>query len=281
MRYRVLRFPGFRAKAFTLSFDDREYDDVRLAQMFHQYGMKCTFNISSIRFAQDPNEPHRKVTLEEAKQYYYPLGHEVAVHGLRHISPYQSSSPVMIHELLEDRIGLENIFGRIITGLAYPDDGRNTPEMTRRLADMGFHFCRCLAPDDTFSLPTDWLNLRPTTKHNSRYMPELLDKFLELNIFDKYISQRESKWFYMWGHSHELRGQNNWEIIDQVGEKVAGHDEIWFATNSEICEYVRAYQQMQFSADDHIAYNPTHYTIYLEVDKENVAIAPGETKFFS
>ena len=281
MRYRVLRFPGFLPKAFTLSFDDGSTDDIRLAQTLLHYGLKCTFNISSGRFAEEGGPMPRKITLKEAHDIYYPLGHEVAVHGLRHISPYQSSPAVMIRELLEDRIGLERIFDRLILGLAYPDDGRTTPEMTRRLADMGFHYCRCGAYDDSYNLPADWLNLHPTTKHNAPDMLQKLDKFLALDPLSMYISQRESKWFYMWGHSHELRGQNNWEIIDEVGKRVQGNPSIWFATNSEICEYVRAYKQVLFAADDSFAYNPTQTTIYLEVDKVNVVIHPGETVHFN
>ena len=142
MRYRFLRFPGFKTKAFTTSWDDGSVDDIRLVEMFNQYGIKATFNISSARFSNDPDAFPRPLTKEEALRIYIPNGHEVAVHGLRHISPYQSAPPVMIRELLEDRIGLEHMFDRLICGLAFPDDGRTNDDLIRRLRDMGFHYCR-------------------------------------------------------------------------------------------------------------------------------------------
>lgn len=280
MRYRFLRFPGFKTKAFTASFDDGSVDDIRLVEMFNKYGIKGTFNISSARFAENAEEFPRKLTKEEALSIFIPHGHEVAVHGLRHISPYQSAPPVMIRELLEDRIGLEKMYDRLVQGLAFPDDGRTSPEIQSRLKDLGFHYCRCLSTDPSFELPVNWLELRPTTKFNHPEAISLLDKFLEMPILDKYISQRASKWYYVWGHSHELRGQDNWYLIDEMGKRVQNHPDVWLATNGEIYDYVHAYKSLQFSADDSFCYNPTHYTLYLEVDKENIVIGPGETYHF-
>ena len=281
MRYRFLRFPGFKTKAFTASFDDGSVDDIRLVEMFNQYGIKGTFNISSARFSDKPEDFPRALTKEEAMKIFIPNGHEVAVHGLRHISPYQSAPPVMIRELLEDRIGLEKMYDRLIQGLAFPDDGRTSDDLVRRLQDLGFHYCRCLSYDPSFNLPEDWLRLQPTVKFNAPNAIELLDQFLELPILDKYISQRASKWYYFWGHSHELRGQDNWYIIDEMGKRVQNHPDVWLATNGEIYDYVHAYKSLQFSADDSFCYNPTHYTLYLEVDKVNIIIHPGETYHFN
>lgn len=277
MRYRFLRFPDFRFKAVTFSFDDGHTDDIRLVEGMNRYGLKGTFNISSARFSEEATPGPRILTKEEALDLYYPNGHEVAVHGLRHISPFMSASPVMLREMLEDRVGLEKIFDRVIVGSAFPDDGRTSPELQGRMRDMGFGYCRCLAPDPSFSLPQNWLALQPTTKHNYAKRGELIEAFLNYDVTDLYIAHRASKWFYTWGHSHEFRRDDNWEIVDEFGQKLGGRDDIWYATNTEIYRYVKAYEALQFSADESIVYNSTLYTIYMEVDKQNVAIKPGET----
>ena len=93
MRYRFLRFPGFKTKAFTTSWDDGSVDDIRLVEMFNKYGIKATFNISSARFSDKPEDFPRALTKEEALAIYIPNGHEVAVHGLRHISPTNPLPP--------------------------------------------------------------------------------------------------------------------------------------------------------------------------------------------
>ena len=40
-------FPGGKAKAFTLSYDDGVESDFRLADLMRKYGVKGTFNVNS------------------------------------------------------------------------------------------------------------------------------------------------------------------------------------------------------------------------------------------
>lgn len=280
MRYRHLRFPAFRTKAFTMSFDDGMTDDIRLVNIMGKYGLKGTFNISSAKLDEDGTAPFpRRITASEAKDLYLPAGHEVAVHGLRHISPYLSTSPVRIREMLEDRIGLERIFGQLVFGMALPDDGRTTPEMIEEFRSLGFHYCRGLTYRDDFAIPDDFMYLGPTVKFNHPTLDEKLDRFFAADPNKEYISHRDPLLFYMWGHSHELRGQDNWYIIDEVGEKLQGHDEVWLATNGEIVEYVRAWRALESSADGSILRNNTVTTLYMEVDRQNMIIRPGDTLY--
>lgn len=44
-RFDTLLFPGAKAKAFTLSYDDGVRQDIRLAALFRKYNVKGTFNI--------------------------------------------------------------------------------------------------------------------------------------------------------------------------------------------------------------------------------------------
>ncbi|MDE6674151.1 MAG: polysaccharide deacetylase, partial [Acetatifactor sp.] len=39
-------FPGGRAKALTMSYDDGKLSDVRLLEIFNRYGIKGTFNLN-------------------------------------------------------------------------------------------------------------------------------------------------------------------------------------------------------------------------------------------
>ena len=42
-----IRFPDWKAKAVTFSYDDGVLEDVKLVELFNQYGVKGTFNINS------------------------------------------------------------------------------------------------------------------------------------------------------------------------------------------------------------------------------------------
>ena len=48
MRRRFLRFPGFKLKALTLSYDDGVRQDKRFISILNKHGIKCTFNINFI-----------------------------------------------------------------------------------------------------------------------------------------------------------------------------------------------------------------------------------------
>ena len=50
MRYKFLRFPGGKSKAVTLSYDDGVVEDLKLADLLADYGMKCTFNLTGTKF---------------------------------------------------------------------------------------------------------------------------------------------------------------------------------------------------------------------------------------
>ena len=63
---------------------------------------------------------------------------------------------------------------------------------------------------------------------------------------------------------------------EQICEKVAGKEDIWYATNMEIYEYVTAYQSLVYSADGSRIYNPTLKTIWMERDEKLYCIQSGE-----
>lgn len=50
-------------------------------------------------------------------------GHEIAVHGELHKAPGMVRPIDGIKDVLNCRLGLESMFGRIIRGMAYPDSG--------------------------------------------------------------------------------------------------------------------------------------------------------------
>ena len=81
----------------------------------------------------------------------------------------------------------------------------------------------------------------------------------------------------MWGHSYEFDRDNNWELLEELCGILGGHEDIWYATNMEIWEYVNAYNSLVFSADSTIVYNPTLYKIWFNVDGTDYAVEPGQT----
>ena len=120
-----LRFPGGRAKALTLSYDDGVEQDIRLIEIMRAHGLKGTFNLNSGLIAPEgtaypAGQVHRRMTLSQMARLYPDNGMEVAVHGLTHPFLEQLPQGALAYEIVQDRKNLEDIYGGIVRGMAYP-----------------------------------------------------------------------------------------------------------------------------------------------------------------
>ena len=118
MKYFFLRFPEGKFKALTLSYDDGVRADERFSKTLNKYGIKCTFNINSAFVGQRDN-----LTFDELQTLLLDCGHEVAVHGERHMAPGIVPPVRGMADVINCRLTLERELGRIVRGMAYPDSG--------------------------------------------------------------------------------------------------------------------------------------------------------------
>ena len=285
MHYRFLRFPGGKAKAVTFSYDDGCRHDIRLANTLTEYKIRCTFNINSGFFGKDENGWY--LTAEEIRRHIVDAGHEIAVHGKMHMAPGLSRPLDCIQDMLNCRLELEEIYDRIVRGMAYPDSGitnlqneASYDNIRRYLQDLGIVYARTLGGDnDLFRLPSDWMAWMPTAHHVNGKLMEYADKFLSIDPDQEnlYYPNRYPRLFYLWGHSFEFENNKNWELLDAICEKLGGHEDIWYATNMEIYEYVQAYNALVFSANGQKVYNPTLMTVWFRTDAKVYRVDPGQT----
>ncbi len=282
MKYCFLRYPEGKYKALTLSYDDGQYYDKRLIETANNHGISVTLNINSSILSEKDGE--FILSVSELKDILSSGNHEVAVHGAQHIALGKATPAVGIQEVLDCKRTLEQKLGRIIRGMAYADSGileitENTSKEAIKtyLQMLGIAYSRSLmGANDRFDLPTDFYEWIPTCHHENPKLLEWLDKFLSYEP-DEYCAARPAKLFYLWGHSFEFARHDNWEIIEKFCEKAGGHDDVWYATNIEICDYVRAYRSLMFSTDRSMVYNPTDKEIWLEADGKLLSVKSGET----
>lgn len=276
MRTRFLRFPEGKGKAFTLSYDDGCRSDIRLSDTITPYGLKCTFNINA----------KSQLTDEELQTYVLDRGHEIAVHGEKHSAPGLLRPIEGIREMLNGRLVLEHKFHTIIRGCAYPDtgitkflNGASYESIRHYMQDLDIVYARTLGGDNNdFMLPTDFLAWMPTAHHKNPAVLDYIDEFVAIDLSARgYHTRRMPRLFYLWGHSYEFDGDDNWNLLETICEKISGKDEIWYATNMEIYEYIKAYDSLVFSADSHMIYNPTLKTVWFDADGKLYSIRPGET----
>lgn len=270
-----MRFPEGRAKALTLSYDDGVEQDIRFIGIIDKYGLKCTFNINSGNYAPEgkvypEGTIHRRMTKQMCTDLYANSGHEVAVHAYTHPWLEKLSPAQVAYEIVKDRETLEEQFGCIVRGMAYPY-GTYNDDVVRVLADCGIAYSRTTKSTEKFDIPTDWLRMPATCHHSTPRLMELAKTFVENKKMDK------PQLFYLWGHTYEFEEKDNWNVIEEFAEYIGGRDDIWYATNIEIYEYIEDYNRLVFSIDMTKIKNPTARTIYFYLNGKEYALGAGET----
>lgn len=268
-RYFV-RYPGFRKKALTLSYDDGPVQDAKLVELLNRHGLKATFNLNGWNYtAHPPRQKRPALRREEALALYGDSGHEVAVHGFSHPFLEQLPRGNAAWELVRDREILEDLFGGILRGMAYPMGTFDADTVeTARLC--GIVHARTTRVTRDFELPRDWLRLDPTCRHADPALPELCRRFLDMDV------RWGPKLFCLWGHSYEFDEQDNWPVIEKFCEIMGGRPEIWYATVGEIHDYLEAAGQIRASVNGARIFNPTATALWLEISGENRLLPPGE-----
>lgn len=264
------RYPNGRRYACTFSYDDGCSQDRRLVELFNKYNAKCTFNLISTNL----NNPNGNgIKMNEIKTLY--AGHEVAAHTLRHLHLERMSIIDQFSEIMTDKQNLEEGFGEFVRGMAYPFGTYNSD--TFKAMDVAeIVYGRTNIASNSFVLPEDFKVWNPTSHHNES----------EINVKRMVYNATKAPWraggvLYIWGHSYELDNKEapvQWEQLEEMLKQLSEHeDNIWFATNIQIYDYVNAIKQIRHSANGKILYNPTDIDICISVDDESVNL-PAMTK---
>lgn len=259
MNIQLDRFPGGKTRCITMSYDDSCFEqNEKLIGIFNQYGVKGTFHMNGSGF--------EGVNVEEFRKTYE--GHEISCHCFTHPQIGINTRETVLEEILRDRDVLEKFAGYPIRGMSYPF-GSHSPEVVATLRACGMEYSRTVGATRNFWLPNDFMYWDSTCHHDAG-IAELYENF-------KTCRNASLKVFYIWGHAHEFGRNNNWDVMESFCEKAAQNaDDIWFATNIQIVDYVNALKQLRFSLRQETVYNPTCTTVWVsERDGRVFEIKPG------
>ena len=224
-----------KSKILTFSYDDGTMQDIRLAELFHKYGMKATFNINSGRFGQEREllrdgkiVRHDKVFAADVKHIY--AGHEVAAHTLDHPALPLQTDEEIIRQVEQDRLTLSELCGYEVVGFAYPGGGQNYDQRVKDVIreNTGVRYCRTTVHSFSFDAQEDLYEVRPTVRQHGLWdeMFELGERFLSLPSDTDAL-------FYIWGHAFEFDIQDTWGRFEEFLKMMAGKNDIAYLTNKE------------------------------------------------
>lgn len=270
------RYPDFRHRALTFSYDDGVRQDCRLIEILRAHGMRGTFNLNSGLME---NPKGNRMSRAECLAAFSGEDTEVAMHALTHPWLEQQPSNIVMQEILLDRINLESMFGRPVQGFAYPFGTYNDTVIdVLRMADA--KYARTVVSTHGFALPENWLLLHPTCHHKDKALFELADRYLAWEENPARPDRAQLSMFYVWGHSYEFDTDKNWDVIERFADKMAGHDEIWYATNMEIYRYCEAVKRAEIAPDGAYVYNPCATDLYfVDAAANRHILHAGETLY--
>lgn len=253
-------YPGGKKRIVTFSYDDGDMRDARLAELFNTYCVKGTFHLNGRNYLSATD-----TEIEQLRNRY--AGHEISCHTVHHGWLSRMPGQSVIGEVLEDRRILEKIAGYPVIGMSYPSGSFND-EVISAMRACGIVYSRMGESTKSFRLPGDFMRWQPTCHHKDA-----------LPLCETFIEKVDSQWFapllYIWGHSHELRTEEQWAHMEQVVKSVSRNDKIWYATNIEIYNYMSAQRRLQISVDEKVFYNPSDITVWVERDKKDIIEIPA------
>ncbi|MDD2647372.1 MAG: polysaccharide deacetylase family protein [Eubacteriales bacterium] len=258
-------FPGGKHKALTMSYDDGRIYDRQLVEIFNRHGIKGTFHLNSGLFQSGYG---KRVQPEEIAELY--KGHEVACHTATHPTVARCPLPEVIEETLSDRRALERIVGYPVRGMSYPN-GSYSAEIKQAMKNCGIEYSRTVGSTDSFALPEDLMEWRPTCHHNHNLM-ELGKQFTELH------KKQYLYLMYVWGHSYEFGEGGGFQPMEEFCSMMGGRDDIWYCTNIEFVDAMKTFKSLQFAADNSFVHNPSAASAFISVnDAPAVEVKGGAT----
>ncbi len=136
------------------------------------------------------------------------------------------------------------------------------------LPHLGIEYARIVGSSKNFSLPDDFWEWESTCHHNHDLM-KLAEEFISLH------KTQHLYMMYVWGHSYEFDNDNNWDLIEGFCEYVSNKEDIWYATNIEIVDYLKAFDNLKFSASGNLVYNPNACSVWISVDGKIIEVKGG------
>lgn len=257
-------FPGGKHKVLTMSYDDGQKFDRPLIEIFNKYGIKGTFHLN------DLENDDRKIKFDEVKELY--KGHEVSCHTLYHPTIERCPLDQVVQQIIENRKQLEAACGYPVRGMSYPNGSYNK-DIINLLPACGIEYCRVVGNTDDFGFPENFLEWTSTCHHSHNLMQNA-ERFANLHK-TQYLYM-----MYVWGHSYEFDRDNIWDKIEEFCKYIGGRDDIWYATNIEIVDYMNAAKNLKFTANGDMVYNPSAIPVWISVDEKKYKIDGGATVSF-
>ena len=273
-------FPEGKSKALILSYDDGAIQDRKLVELMNKYQLIGTFHLNSNKLG--TNNYFDYLNKDEIKGLY--KGHEVSVHSANHPNLPDISRVDVIYEVLEDRKELERLVEYPVRGMAYPF-GNTNDAVIEAISGLGIEYARTVGDTYNFEIPNDFLRWHPTIHqfgkaYSEPNQPEKDKKELALfyKVIDDFLKTKELSVLDVWGHSWEMgTDEKKWEETEKFFKLLANNQEIYYAKQIDLVDYINAFKNLKFSVNKDKVTNASALTVYIKISGKIFSIPSGAT----
>lgn len=257
-------YPGGKAKAFNITYDDGVVQDVRFVKLLNRHGLKGTFNLNSRLMEEEFQWIHpsgvtiKRLSPDAVLKLYE--GHEIASHTLTHPYMNELTDGELLRQLWEDRKNLEWHFGREVKGFAVPFS-YYSGKIARCAEKCGFEYARMSEFSLSYKPCTDWYYWKTGVYH---IMPDLKPFVMGFLLTDRELAVCQ-----IVGHSYDLDTENLWDTMESICASVAAREDVWACTNLELVRYLKAMEHFD-------GVNHSGLDLWFEIDEKVRVLHPGE-----
>lgn len=263
-------YPGGKAKAFNITYDDGVLQDVRFIALMNKYGLKGTFNLNSALMETEFAWTHpngmtvkRLPTTVVAELYQ---NHEVASHTLTHPYLNQLTEQEIMHQMAKDKENLEQITGKPVLGFAGPFHHWN--QMIADCAkNCGFEYARNAEERYCYEPPEEYYHWSAGTYHIMPGFRDFVAGFFQTPV--------ELALCQIVGHSYDLDAENMWQTMEAIMKQVSQDETILSMTNLELVRYLKAMSMATVTED--VIHNPSDQPLWFEKDGKVICVLPQQT----
>ena len=225
----------------TTSWDDGGLLDVKLSELLIKHGIPATFYF--------PISNNERKCIDREKMREMAETFDIGAHTLSHVDLTKLSPQQIRREVYEGKKRLEEIVKREVQMFCYPygSYNANVVNIIKRAGFIGARTTRYFDTtiNDPFTFGTTLKAYEERKK--AYYIKEYLSSrckgdirlilyLLRIGLFSKswdeialtalkYLTKHGGIW-HLWGHSHEIDKQNNWQKLDDLLRNVRGIAEI-------------------------------------------------------
>ena len=257
----LITYPTFGTKAVTFNINDGADTDAAVIELMHKYGINATFGLTD---ATENFEIYNHEDFEIANHTTHIemyLDEEYVDDNGNTVTPPTYDDCVASVEAAEEAITQGS--GVTPSGLVWPYMAPEEREIFNKLklyaGTNNYKYIRDSQVTGSYELPADWNDWGISAwvqKDNTESIMTLVDKYknLNTNLF-KILS--------IAGNGSDMSEEELLAFYEDLFKAVS-NDEIWKATNIEVCEYIQATNKLEITKD--YIYNPTDVTLYMIVN---------------